>query len=189
MHTNRLTFGRSHGDDESPLPRSALPKLSFPKFHDEHPRIWLDKCVDYFRIFNIPECLWSTAASLHMEDNAAKSVQVYKLKRGLGNWQEFARAVDVKFGVFDYMRSLQDLLMLKQKGSIEEYTKDFEALQFQVTMFNPRLDDIFFTTHFVNGLKDEIRGLCSLRSLIQSTEPACWHGCSNRYWKGQVQVI
>jgi hypothetical protein len=158
MPTNRSTVGRSHEDDNSPLPHSALPKLSFPKFHGEHPRIWLDKCVDYFRIFNILECLWSAVTSLHMEDKAAKWVQVYKLKRGLGDWQEFARAVDTKFGVFDYMQSLQDLLVLKQKGSIEEYTKDFEALQFQVTMFNPALDDMFFTTLFVNGLKEEIRG-------------------------------
>jgi hypothetical protein len=76
----------------------------------------------------------------------------------LGDWQEFARAVDEKFGVFDYRRSLQDLLLLKQMGSVEEYTKEFEALQFQVTMFNPGLNDMFFTTHFVNGLKEEIKG-------------------------------
>jgi hypothetical protein len=157
VHTNRSTGGRNKREDDSLLPCSALPKLSFPKFHGEHPHIWLDKCVDYFRIFNIPECMWSTTGSLHMEDNAAKWMQVYKMKRGLGSWQELARAVDEKFGVFDYRRSLQDLLLLK-KGYVEEYTKDFEALQFQVTMFNPGLDDMLFTTHFINGLKEEIKG-------------------------------
>jgi hypothetical protein len=155
---NRLTLGCNHGEDENLPPHPALSKMSFPKFHGEHPHIWLDKCVDYFCIFNIPECLWSTTASIHMEDNAAKWMQVYKMKRGLGDWQEFARAVDEKFGVFDYRRSLQDLLLLKQMGSVEEYTKEFEALQFQVTMFNPGLNDMFFTTHFVNGLKEEIKG-------------------------------
>jgi hypothetical protein len=98
------------------------------------------------------------AASLHMEDNAAKWMQVYKMKRGLGDWHEFARAVDEKFGIFDYRRSLQDLLSLKQTSSVEDYTKKFEALQFQVTMFNLGLDDMFFTTHFVNGLREEIKG-------------------------------
>jgi hypothetical protein len=54
LPNNRLMFGRNRGEDEPLPPRSALPKMSFPKFHGKHPHIWLDKCVDYFRIFNIP---------------------------------------------------------------------------------------------------------------------------------------
>jgi hypothetical protein len=54
------------------LHRGALLKLSFPKFNGENSKIWIDKCVDYFRIFNVPECMWTTAASLHMEENATK---------------------------------------------------------------------------------------------------------------------
>jgi hypothetical protein len=57
--------------------------LSFPKFDGENPRIWIDTCLDYFKIFNILECLWTTATSMHMEENAAKWLQVYKLKKGL----------------------------------------------------------------------------------------------------------
>jgi hypothetical protein len=29
-------------------------------------------------------------------------------------------------------------------------------MQFQVVMFNPGFDEMFFTTHYVNGLKEEI---------------------------------
>jgi hypothetical protein len=39
---------------------------------------------------------------------------------------------------------------------VEEYTKAFQTIQFQVAMFNPGFDEMFFTTHFVNGLKEEI---------------------------------
>jgi hypothetical protein len=39
---------------------------------------------------------------------------------------------------------------------VEEYTKEFEAIQFQVSMFNSGFDKMFFTSHFVNGLKDDI---------------------------------
>jgi hypothetical protein len=53
------------------------------------------------------------------------------MKRRLGDWQEFDRAVDEKFGVFNCRRSLQDLLLLKEKkGIVEKYTRKFEALQF-----------------------------------------------------------
>jgi hypothetical protein len=82
-------------------------------------------CADYFHIFNIPECMWTTAASLHMEDNTAKWLQVYKLKNGLGGWTTFVAAVEEKFGVYDYHSALHDLLQLRQEGSVEDYAKAF----------------------------------------------------------------
>jgi hypothetical protein len=96
--------GRNRVEDEVQFNRAALPKLGFPKFCGDHPRIWIDKCCDYFHIYNIPECMWTTVASLHMEDNAAKWLQVYKLKVGLGDWGMFVAAVEEKFGAYDYRR-------------------------------------------------------------------------------------
>jgi hypothetical protein len=65
-------FRCNRGDDEVQFNRAALHKLSFPKFSGDNPRIWIDKCCDYFCICNISDCMWTSAASLHMEDNAAK---------------------------------------------------------------------------------------------------------------------
>jgi hypothetical protein len=75
----RSSGGHDRAEGEVSNHRSPLPKLSFPKFSGENPRIWIDKCIDYFKIFNIPECIWTTAASLHMENNAARWLQVYKM--------------------------------------------------------------------------------------------------------------
>jgi hypothetical protein len=33
-------------------------KMSFPKFSGDHPKIWKDKCLDYFRLFNVNPSLW-----------------------------------------------------------------------------------------------------------------------------------
>jgi hypothetical protein len=68
-------------------------------------------------------------------------------------------AVQEKFSVYDYRQAIQDLLALKQEGTVEDYTKDFEAVQFQVSMFNAGLDDLFFTSHFINGLQDDIKAV------------------------------
>jgi hypothetical protein len=131
--------------------------LTFTKMIGDNPRIWIDMCVDYFTIFNIPMCMWTTAASLHMEDNAAKWLQVYKLQHGLGDWQVFVDAVQHKFGAYDYHKAIQDLLSVKQEGSVEDYTQEFQAIQFQVSMFNVGFDELFFTSHFINGLKEDIK--------------------------------
>jgi hypothetical protein len=55
-----------------------MPKMPFRCFDGEHPRIWRDKCYDYFRAFNISPALWLTTATLHLEGNAAIWQQAYK---------------------------------------------------------------------------------------------------------------
>ena len=59
--------------------RTYIPKLSFPRFDGRHPKIWRDKCMDYFHICNVPEHMWVTTASLHLDDNADSWFQMYKL--------------------------------------------------------------------------------------------------------------
>jgi hypothetical protein len=115
-------------EEDTPLHRGVLPKLSFSKFSGDNKKIWIDKCGDYFRIFNVPECMWTTTASLHMEENAARWLQVYKMKKGVGDWPTFAATVESKFGAYDYRTAVQDLLSIKQEGTVEDYTKEFETL-------------------------------------------------------------
>jgi hypothetical protein len=48
-------------------------------------------------------------------------------------------------------------LDIKQTGTIEEYFKEFQELQFQICMHNDGYGDLFFASQFVNGLKEEIK--------------------------------
>jgi hypothetical protein len=107
--------------------------------------------------------MWTTAASLDMKDVDAKWLQVYILKHGLGPWPVFVAVVEQKFRAYDYRQVVQDLLVLRQEGSVE-YTKELEAAQYLVSMFNSECDDMCFTSHFVNGLKD-------IKGVVQSQMP------------------
>jgi len=115
---------------------TPLPEMLFPKFEGVDPKIWLDKCENYFCIFNVHESMWVTSASLHMEGNAARWWQVYKQQNGLGTWTQFKQAVESKFGAYAYREALNELLELKQTGTVEDYVTTFEALQFQLSMHN-----------------------------------------------------
>jgi hypothetical protein len=95
-------------------------KLNFPKFAGEDSVIWLDKCVDYFTFFKVPESMWVTVASLHMEGNAGWRLQVYKLKKNLGTWTHFGQAVKSKFVVDEYPKALRALMNLRQKEGVDE---------------------------------------------------------------------
>jgi hypothetical protein len=60
------------------LPHHTLPKMPFPKFDGSSPKIWIDNCTNYFIIYSIPTNLQVTAATMHLQDNAAKWWQAYK---------------------------------------------------------------------------------------------------------------
>lgn len=136
----------------------TLPKLSFPKFDGSQPKIWLDKCTDYFRIYDVQPTMWVTTAALHMEGNAAKWWQVFKLNVSSCSWLQFCDAVERKFGAEDYRKALASLLDLKQRATVNEYAQRFEDLWFEVSMFHTGYDEMFFVSQFVKGLKFEIQG-------------------------------
>ena len=162
MHTNHRHQGESSGSS-----RPYVPKMSFPLFTGEHPKIWKDKCLNYFSICNVPESMWTIAASMHMDGPASKWLQVYKLRNGLGSWAEFIAAVEDQFGSYDYRDSIGDLVTLTQTGSLEDYVTAFVDLQYQVSMHNLGLDEIYFVTQFTTGLKPELRA--SVQSQVPST--------------------
>ncbi|WVZ78969.1 hypothetical protein U9M48_026604 [Paspalum notatum var. saurae] len=139
--------------------RHTLPKMQFPTFDGSHPRIWKDKCEDYFAMFDVPDHMWVRSATMHFQDNATKWLQAYKQKNKLENWGLFYTALETKFGADDYRVAITDLLALRQTDSVEAYTTAFEALQFEICMHNSTYDDLFFTSQYIASLKDDIRGV------------------------------
>ena len=147
----------NHRKDD--LPHHSLPKMQFPSFDGVHPTIWFDNCENYFSIYSIPEKLWVTAAAMHLQHNAAKWWQAYKKHHQKISWKAFCEAVHLEFGSDDYRSAVTDLLNLKQTGTVEEYTTQFQALQFEVSMEGSQVDEQFFATAYINGLKEDIRAV------------------------------
>jgi hypothetical protein len=58
--------------------RSWMPKMDFPHFDGSNARIWLDKCEDYFALYQIPLGFRVSAASIHMSGPTAHWFQTYK---------------------------------------------------------------------------------------------------------------
>jgi hypothetical protein len=109
-----LSEPASGGDHSRDQASGKVPlKMNFPKFDGAFPRIWRDKCLDYFRVCNIHPTMWLTVATLHLERNAAHWFQAYKLKNVVQGWPDFITAVEAQFGVDDYRQFMSSLLSLK----------------------------------------------------------------------------
>jgi len=59
-------------------PHHALPKMQFPTFEGNHPKIWLDNCDNYFKIYKTEDEMKVTYATMHLQENSAKWWQAYK---------------------------------------------------------------------------------------------------------------
>lgn len=139
------------------LPHHTLPKMHVPKFEGEHPKLWIKKCHKYFSMYSILEKLWVTAASMHLEGNAAKWFEAYELDHPTITWTTLRTDIQAKFGSDDYRSALTDLIALRQTGTVEEYTAQFQALQYDIMMHSGKYDDLHFATQYVAGLKDDIK--------------------------------
>jgi hypothetical protein len=133
------------------LPHHALPKMQFAKFDGSQPRIWFDKCENYFTIYDIPEHLKVTAAVMHLEGNAAKWWQAYKQNHKPPSWPAFCVLLQNKFGADDFRSAITDLLALKQTGTVEDYTIAFQALQYDISMHNSNYDELFLLPSMLMG--------------------------------------
>nr|TKW10308.1 hypothetical protein SEVIR_6G154900v2 [Setaria viridis] len=166
MRATRSMFGLNRGVGEGPPGyKNAVPKLNFPEFHGRDPKVWRHRCEDFFKFYNVPEHLWITTATMHMKDNAGRWVEVQRLKGELNTWEKFMSPVETKFGAYDYVHALTELLELKQIGSMDEYVFEYESLQFLIEMHNTGYDKMFFITQFTRGLKPE------LAAVVQSQLP------------------
>lgn len=141
------------------LPHHTLSKMLFPNFDGTQPKVWITKCNNYFNIYSIPEHLWVQAASMHLEGNAAKWWEAYKLTNPTVSWHTFCTTIQSKFGGDDYRNAINGLLTLRQTGSVEEYTTEFQAIQYDIAMHGGQLDYLFMASTYVNGLKEKIKAM------------------------------
>jgi hypothetical protein len=46
--------------------REHIPKMNFPPFDGENPKLWLGRCLDYFDMYVVPIRRWVKVATMHM---------------------------------------------------------------------------------------------------------------------------
>ena len=72
-------------------------------------------------------------------------------------WEQFITVVEAKFSVDDHRSFMSAIIALKQKGTMAEYCGEFQELMFKLCSHNPYYDETMFVSHFLRGLKQDIR--------------------------------
>lgn len=143
--------------------RLKPPKHPFPAFKGEFPLLWIDNCYTYFEMYNVPARHWISTATLYFEDHAALWLQAYKRTHHQIIWSSFITAVVAEFGCDEYDGQMSVLLQLRQTGTVAEYKRSFESCMYHLLSVDSSLNSKWFISHFVHGLRDDLRAAVRLQ--------------------------
>ncbi|CAN6299958.1 unnamed protein product [Urochloa humidicola] len=144
------------------LKEFKLPKLDFPKFTGENPRVWRDKSERYFGMYNIPVHLWVSYATINFKGNAELWLQSYEAQHSIDSWPDLCVVIELKFGRDLYQSDMKDLLRIKQTSDVLEYSKRFEIAKHRILLHNKDMGEVFFVQKFLDGLNSDISDVISL---------------------------
>ena len=103
-----------HRLDHHSIGRSPpLPKLDFPKFDGENPRLWRDRCEMYFDVYGVSESLKTRFAALNFSGTAASWLHSVECKGHVSDWDQFYTLVCDRFDRHQYQTHMNQFDALK----------------------------------------------------------------------------
>ncbi|XP_027124419.1 uncharacterized protein [Coffea arabica] len=143
------------------------PKIDLHLFSGENPREWLRKCDKYFMNYQILENQKVEIIEMYLDGRADKWFQGIKLERPGLSWTEFGDLLCKRFTDSICKDIVEEFNKLQQGGSVREYQEQFEELKPLMLIKNRNLDENYFISSFISGLKEEIKPM--LRMLKPAT--------------------
>ncbi|XP_027169435.1 uncharacterized protein LOC113769164 [Coffea eugenioides] len=135
---------------------SRLPKVDLPTFTGENPREWIRKANKYFKINGVEEEMKSEVAELYFRDKADIWFHGVFNGRDAIPWEELCNALCKRFGDGFPEEAIEEFNKLMQTGTVADYLEQFEMLKALVMPSFPHLQDCYYKTYFLSGLKEEI---------------------------------
>jgi hypothetical protein len=144
---------------DSRLSLGRLPKMHFPKFDGDHPKLWQSRCENYFEMYSVDPCVWVCVATMHFDGAAARWLQSVNHHICTASQKELCSWILDRFGWDQHEALIHQLFHIKQLSSVQEYITQFTELIDQLLAYEPTADKHYYTTRFVDGLKDEIKSV------------------------------
>jgi len=166
-HTSpNFQFVASNAVPDVPLPgiasHSKIPKVDFPKFDGEHPKLWLHDCVDYFSLYHVESSSWVRIARLHFVGAAKRWYNSVESQLQGCSWEQLSELILSRFGLQHHELLLRQLFQIRHIGTVDEYIEQFSSIVDQLGAYHKTTDPLFYTACFIDGLKDHIKATIHL---------------------------
>jgi hypothetical protein len=134
-----------------------MPQLDFPKFNGTNPKYWVQQCVTYFDLYDIPPENWVKLATINFSGTAAFWMQTVELNLKKCSWDHLCQLVIDRFDRDQFNHFIRQFFHAKQTGSVPEYVTLFDELMHQLLAHDPLINPAILTGRFIDGLKSDIR--------------------------------
>jgi len=139
-----------------------LPKLNFPSFSGENPKLWLSRCETYFDMYHVESSAWIPVAAMFLTDSAARWFQSVELSLKSASWSDFSKKLLDRFGHDQKELLIRQLFHIKQTSSVAEYVSHFAELVDQLTAYGHVTEAVYYAMCFVDGLRHDIRSVIAV---------------------------
>ncbi|KAJ0483369.1 putative nucleotidyltransferase, Ribonuclease H [Helianthus annuus] len=129
------------------------PKITLPLFDGSNPLGWMFQADHYFAYYNIPPAERISLTAFHFIGDALSWYQHQSNNNLLGNWTDFKREVELRFGPSTYENHEATLFKLQQTASVSEYQTEFEKISNRIT----GLSQQNLRNCFISGLRSDIQ--------------------------------
>jgi hypothetical protein len=147
--------------------------MNFPRFDGENPKLWQSHYENYFEMYVVESCVWVRVATMHFDGVAARWLQPVNHHIKTVSWSKLCSWIHERFGHDQHESLIQQLFHIKQSGSVQAYINSFSELVDQLVAYEHSVgDQRYFTSHFVDGLKDEIKSVVLVQRPID-LDSAC----------------
>lgn len=151
-----------HGSNDD-LSWTRLPKLNFPSFDGDNPKLWLSRTTNFMEFCRVPAYMWVKLASMHIIPPASRGLPSVEARLKSCSWNEFAQLLLDRFGREHHELLVRQFLSIKQTGSVADYIESFSALVDQLIAYEARSDPLHYTMRFIDGLREDLRAAVLLQ--------------------------
>lgn len=146
-------------------------KIGDTYFNGDWPLNWIRMCERFFEVTKTPIDQWVNLATAHFSERANNWFN------GLGytwqqlNWQQLGMMIMDRFSEMGIHEAIAKFQSLQQTSSVPNYIDKFEECVALLKRDHPYLQESFFLSCFIGGLKNHIRHHVTChqpRSLIEA---------------------
>ncbi|WVZ88557.1 hypothetical protein U9M48_035065 [Paspalum notatum var. saurae] len=158
LHDGSDSFSHTVRTNSPEHQSGRLPKLNFPCFDGENPRLWLRHSKDYFELYNVSDSMWIRVATMHFSGAAARWLHSIDSKLPLLSWPQFCKLLLDRFGRDQHELLVRQMLNIEQSDrSVSEYVEQFAELVDQLAAYESTTDSLHYTMRFIQGLHPNLR--------------------------------
>lgn len=134
---------------------SKLPKMNFPRFEGENPRLWKSRFENYFDMYAVETHMWVKVATMHFEGPAARWLQSAERRLSTASWNDLCHWDHDRFGRDQHEALIANFSILSSRPPSKSILTNSVSWSTSCSINTRRIH--FITPCASYGLREEIK--------------------------------